>query len=237
MGKDDLRNTNYVIEFGPVPSIAVEGSDARFPVGRIYCVGRNYADHAREMGHDPDREPPFFFMKAANSVVANNSTIAYPVGTKDVHHEIEMVAAIGKGGKNIPVEKALEHVWGYGVGLDMTRRDIQGEAKKMGRPWEMGKSFDESAPITALRPASAIGHPAKGAIWLKVNGQVKQQGDLNMQIWSLPEQINYLSNLITLQPGDLIFSGTPAGVGPIKAGDKLEGHVDGVGDLVVTYKA
>jgi fumarylpyruvate hydrolase len=236
MGKDDLRNAEYVIEFGPVPSIAVEGSNARFPVGRIYCVGRNYADHAREMGHDPDREPPFFFMKAANSIVQNNSTIAYPVGTKDVHHEIEMVAAIGKGGKNIPVEKALEHVWGYGVGLDMTRRDIQGEAKKMGRPWEMGKSFDESAPITALRPASAIGHPAKGAIWLKVNGQVKQQGDLNMQIWSLPEQINYLSNLITLQPGDLIFSGTPAGVGPIKAGDKLEGHVDGVGDLVVTYK-
>ena len=237
MGKDDLRSTNYVIEFGPIPSLAVEGSDARFPVGRIYCVGRNYADHAREMGHDPDREPPFFFMKAANSVVPNNSTIAYPVGTKDVHHEIEMVAAIGKGGKNIPVDKALEHVWGYGVGLDMTRRDIQGEAKKMGRPWEMGKSFDESAPITALRPASAFGHPAKGAIWLKVNGQVKQQGDLNMQIWSLPEQINYLSNLITLQPGDLIFSGTPAGVGPIKPGDKLEGHVDGVGDLVVTYKA
>jgi len=236
MGKDDLRNTNYVIDIGPTPSLPVEGSDARFPVGRIYCVGRNYADHAREMGHDPDREPPFFFMKAANSVVQNGSTIAYPVGTKDVHHEIEMVVAIAKGGKNIPVEKALEHVWGYGVGLDMTRRDIQGEAKKMGRPWEMGKSFDESAPITALKPASATGHPAKGAIWLKVNGQVKQQGDLAMQIWTVPEQINYLSNLITLQPGDLIFSGTPAGVGPVKAGDKLEGHVDGVGDLVVTYR-
>ena len=228
---------NYVIDIGPVPSLAVEGSDARFPVGRIYCVGRNYADHAREMGHDPDREPPFFFMKAANSVVENGSTIAYPVGTKDVHHEIEMVVAIAKGGKNIPVEKALEHVWGYAVGLDMTRRDLQGEAKKAGRPWEMGKSFDESAPVSALRPASAIGHPAKGAIWLKVNGQVKQQGDLAMQIWSVPEQINYLSNLITLQPGDLIFSGTPAGVGPVKAGDKLEGHVDGVGDLVVSYRA
>ena len=159
------------------------------------------------------------------------------MGTKDVHHEIEMVVAIGKGGKNIPVDKALDHVFGYAVGLDMTRRDIQGEAKKMGRPWEMGKSFDESAPVTALKPASAIGHPAKGAIWLKVNGQVKQQGDLAMQIWTVPEQINYLSNLITLQPGDLIFSGTPAGVGPIKAGDKLEGHVDGVGDLVVTYRS
>jgi fumarylpyruvate hydrolase len=234
MAKD---NSNYVIDIGPVPSLAVEGSDARFPVGRIYCVGRNYAEHAREMGHDPDREPPFFFMKAPNSVVPSGSTIAYPVGTKDVHHEIEMVVAIAKGGKNIPVEKALEHVWGYAVGLDMTRRDIQGEAKKMGRPWEMGKSFDESAPVSALRPASAIGHPAKGAIWLKVNGQVKQQGDLAMQIWSVPEQINYLSNLITLQPGDLIFSGTPAGVGPVKPGDKLEGHVDGVGDLSVNYRA
>jgi fumarylpyruvate hydrolase len=227
---------NYVIDLA-IPSLAVEGSDARFPVGRIYCVGRNYADHAREMGHDPDREPPFFFMKAANSVVPSGATLAFPVGTKDAHHEIEMVAAIGKGGKNIPVEKALEHVWGYAVGLDMTRRDIQGEAKKMGRPWEMGKSFDESAPMSALRPASKIGHPQKGAIWLKVNGQVKQQGDLAMQIWSLPEQINYLSNLITLQPGDLIFSGTPAGVGPVKAGDKLEGHVDGVGELVVNYRA
>ena len=142
----------YVIDL-PTPSLPIEGSDARFPVGRIYCVGRNYADHAREMGHDPDREPPFFFMKAANSIVPNGSTIGYPVGTKDVHHEIEMVVAIGKGGKNIPVEKALEHVFGYGVGLDMTRRDIQGEAKKMGRPWEMGKSFDESAPVTAMKPA------------------------------------------------------------------------------------
>ena len=227
----------YVIEIAPQPSLPVAGSDARFPVGRIYCVGRNYADHAREMGHDPEREPPFFFMKAANSIVQNNSTIAYPVGTKDVHHEIEMVVAIGKGGKNIAVDKALDHVWGYGVGLDMTRRDIQGEAKKLGRPWEMGKSFDESAPVTALRPASQIGHPAKGAITLKVNGQLKQQGDLAMQIWDVSEQIAYLSNLITLQPGDLIFSGTPAGVGPIKPGDKLEGHVDGVGDLTVTYKS
>jgi len=208
----------------------------RFPVGRIYCVGRNYAEHAKEMGHDPNREPPFFFMKAANSIVQNGSEIGYPVASKDVHHEIEMVVAIARGGKNIPVEKALEHVWGYGVGLDMTRRDIQGEAKKMGRPWEMGKSFDESAPVTALKPASQIGHPAKGAIWLKVNGQVKQQGDLSQQIWSVPEQIAYLSNLITLQPGDLIFSGTPAGVGPVVAGDKLEGHVDGVGDLKVSYR-
>jgi fumarylpyruvate hydrolase len=234
--KDDLRNVKYVIDIGPLPSLPVEGTDARFPVGRIYCVGRNYAEHAREMGHDPDREPPFFFMKAANSLVPNGATIAYPAKSKDVHHEIEMVVAIGKGGKDIPVERALDHVWGYGVGLDMTRRDIQGEAKKMGRPWEMGKSFDESAPATALRPASQIGHPSKGAIWLKVNGQAKQQGDIDQMIWSVAEQIAYLSGLVTLQPGDLIFSGTPAGVGPVQPGDKLEGHVDGVGDLTVTYR-
>src|SRR3954466_1711178 len=160
----------FVIEQPTVASLGIEGESGRFPIRRVYCVGRNYADHAREMGHDPDREPPFFFMKAANSVVQSGSEIAYPVGTKDVHHEIEMVVAIAKGGKNIPVEKALEHVWGYGVGLDMTRRDIQGEAKKMGRPWEMGKSFDESAPVSTLKPASVIGHPSKGAIWLKVNG-------------------------------------------------------------------
>ena len=233
--KDDLRNAKYAIDIGPVSSLPVAGSDSRFPVGRIYCVGRNYADHAREMGHDPNREPPFFFMKPANSIVQNNTTLGFPVGTKEVHHEIELVVAIGKGGKNIPVEKALDHVWGYGVGLDMTRRDLQGEAKKMGRPWEMGKAFDESAPCTALRPATEIGHPVKGAIWVKVNGQIKQQGDLSQQIWNVQEQISHLSKLITLQPGDLIFTGTPAGVGPVNPGDKLEGHVDGVGDLVITY--
>jgi fumarylpyruvate hydrolase len=233
--KDDLRNATYAIDIGPVPSLPIAGSDSRFPVGRIYCVGRNYGDHAREMGHDPNREPPFFFMKPANSIVQNNTTLGFPVGTREVHHEIELVVAIGKGGKNIPVEKALDHVWGYGVGLDMTRRDLQGEAKKMGRPWEMGKAFDESAPCTARRPATEIGHPEKGAIWVKVNGQIKQQGDLSQQIWNVQEQISHLSNLITLQPGDLIFTGTPAGVGPVNPGDKLEGHVDGVSDLVITY--
>ncbi|MBI3370825.1 MAG: fumarylacetoacetate hydrolase family protein [Betaproteobacteria bacterium] len=233
--KDDLRNVKYVIDIGPLPSLPIAGSELRFPVGRIYCVGRNYADHAREMGHDPNREPPFFFMKPANSIVQNNSTIGFPVATKEVHHEIELVVAIGKGGKDIAVEKSLDHVWGYGVGLDMTRRDLQGAAKKAGRPWEMGKSFDESAPCTALRPATEIGHPAKGAIWVKVNGQVKQQGDLSQQIWNVQEQIAYLSRLITLQPGDLIYTGTPAGVGPVNPGDKLEGHVDGVGDLTITY--
>lgn len=236
MPTTDLLHPQYVIDIGPRPSLPVAGRAERFPVGRIYCVGRNYADHAREMGHDPDREPPFFFMKAADSIVQDNAVLAYPVGSRDVHHEIELVVAIGKGGRNISVDKALEHVWGYGIGLDMTRRDIQGEAKKMGRPWEMGKSFDESAPVSALRAASEIGHPARGAITLRVNGVLRQQGDLAMQIWNVPEQIAYLSSLITLQPGDLIFSGTPAGVGPIQPGDKLEGHIDGVGDLTVTYR-
>ena len=226
----------YVIDFGPIPALAVAGSADTFPVGRIYCVGRNYAEHAREMGHDPDREAPFFFMKPANAIVPNGATIPYPQATNDLHHEIELVVALGKGGADIPVANALDHVWGYGVGLDMTRRDLQGEAKKMGRPWEMGKGFDNSAPCTALIPASKIGHPAKGAIWLKVNGKTTQKGDLSELIWNVPETIAYLSGLVTLQPGDLIYSGTPAGVGPVKAGDTLEGHVDGIGDdLTIIY--
>ncbi len=225
----------YVIDFPGTPTLPVAESNQVFPVGRIYCVGRNYAEHAREMGHDPEREPPFFFMKPADAIVENGATIPYPRETKDLHHEIEMIVAIGKGGADIAVDKALDHVFGYGVGLDMTRRDLQTAAKKMGRPWEMGKAFDDSAPCTALKPASMIGHPATGAIWLKVNGAVKQKGDLNEMIWNVPETIAYLSKLITLRPGDVIMSGTPAGVGPVKAGDKLEGHVDGVGDLAISY--
>lgn len=226
---------DYVINFPKTPVLPVTESNKMFPVGRIYCVGRNYAEHAREMGHDPDREPPFFFMKPADAIVQNGATIPYPQATKDLHHEIELIVAIGKGGADISADKALDHVFGYGVGLDMTRRDLQGEAKKMGRPWEMGKAFDNSAPCTALKPVSIVGHPAKGAIWLKVNGVVKQKGDLADMIWNVPDTIAYLSKLITLQPGDLIMSGTPAGVGPVQRGDKLEGHVDGVGDLTVTY--
>lgn len=232
---DQLQTADFVIDLGPRPSLPIVGSAQRFPVGRIYCVGRNYADHAREMGYDPDREPPFFFMKPANAIVQNDSTLAYPVGTADCHHEIELVVAIGTGGSNITPDKALEHVWGYGVGLDMTRRDVQGQAKKMGRPWEMGKAFDESAPMTALSPAARIGHPASGSIWLKINGEVRQQGDLAMQIWNVQDQISYLSHLVTLQPGDLIMTGTPAGVGPVHKGDKLEGHVDGLGELRIGY--
>ena len=229
--------------FPPVatPGIPVhgDGAGALFPVRRIYCVGRNYVEHAIEMGHS-GREAPFFFMKPGDAVlpVAQGTVgrMHYPTLSRSLHHELELVVAIGKGGKNIPVEQSLAHVWGYGVGLDMTRRDLQAEAKKQGRPWEMGKSFDESAPVSVLRPAAQIGHPAKGAIWVKVNGQVRQTGDLAMQIWTVPEQIAYLSNLITLQPGDLIFSGTPAGVGAVKAGDKLEGHIDGVGELSFSYR-
>ena len=226
---------NYAIDFPGAPTLPVAESNQAYPVGRIYCVGRNYAEHAREMGHDPDREPPFFFMKPADAVVQNGATLPYPQMTKDLHHEIEMVVAIGKGADDIQQGKALDHVFGYGVGLDMTRRDLQGEAKKMGRPWEMGKAFDNSAPCTVLKPVAMVGHPAKGAIWLKVNGETKQKGDLAEMIWNVPEMIAYLSRLITLRPGDLIYSGTPAGVGPVKRGDRLEGHVEGVGDLKITY--
>ncbi|HXF66254.1 MAG TPA: fumarylacetoacetate hydrolase family protein [Burkholderiales bacterium] len=226
---------NYAIEFRRPPALPVAESDRLFPVGRIYCVGRNYAEHAREMGHDPQREPPFFFMKPADAIVASGATIPFPRMTRELHHEIEMVVAIGRGGADIPVERALEHVFGYGVGLDMTRRDLQAEAKKMGRPWEMGKAFDHSAPCGALKSAALIGHPARGAIWLEVNGKIVQRGDLSEMIWKVPEMISYLSRLVTLQPGDLIMSGTPAGVGPVNPGDRLEGHVEGVGEVAVSY--
>jgi fumarylpyruvate hydrolase len=221
-------STQYVIEPVALPSLAVEGDTRRFAVNRIYCVGRNYADHAREMGHDPDREPPFFFMKPASAIVTDGKHMQYPSLSNDVHHEIEMVVAIGRGGANIPADKALEHVYGYGVGLDMTRRDLQGEAKKMGRPWDTGKAFDQSAPCSALVPVVECGHPSQGSIRLMVNGEVRQEGDLNQLIWNVPDTIAYLSTLFTLQPGDLIFSGTPAGVGPIKKGDVLVGEVAGL---------
>ena len=221
-------STEFVIAEPKINSIPVEGDNRRFPVNRIYCVGRNYADHAREMGHDPDREPPFFFMKPATSIVTDGKDMQYPSLTQDLHHEIEMVIAIGIGGSNIAPADALNHVWGYGVGLDMTRRDLQGEAKKMGRPWDTGKAFDESAPCASLVPVSQCGHLAKGLINLKVNGVVKQEGDLAMMIWNVPDTIAYLSTLFALEPGDLIFSGTPAGVAAVKKGDVLEGYVAGL---------
>jgi fumarylpyruvate hydrolase len=224
-------SATYVLTPPDVPSLPIEGDSKRFAVNRIYCVGRNYADHAREMGHDPDREPPFFFMKPATAIVADGKDMAYPPLSTDVHHEVEMVVALSKGGANIPTNQALEYVWGYGVGLDMTRRDLQGQAKKMGRPWDTGKAFDQSAPCAALVPVSRCGHLARGRIYLKVNGEIKQDGDLAMMIWNVPDTIAYLSTLFTLMPGDLIFSGTPAGVAAVQRGDILEGHVDGLPSL------
>jgi fumarylpyruvate hydrolase len=223
--------TEFVFAPHPLPSLPIAGSDARFPIHRIYCVGRNYADHALEMGHDPSREAPFFFQKNADSVLQPLQDFPYPSASKDVHHEIELVVALHAGGSDIPAAHALDCVFGYGVGLDMTRRDLQGEAKKAGKPWEVGKAFEHAAPCSALHPAAKIGHPQSGAIWLKVNGAVRQQGDLNQMIWKVPEMISYLSGLFTLRAGDLIYSGTPAGVGPVVRGDRLEGGIDGVGTL------
>ena len=223
---------SFVIPAVPQVSLPVAGSADRFPVRRIYCVGRNYAEHAKEMGHDPNKEPPFFFQKNPDNVLTSGE-LPYPSQTKDLHHEIELVVALQSGGVDIPAARALEHVYGYAVGLDMTRRDLQGEAKKMGRPWEVGKAFEHSAPITAIFPASRTGHPARGAIWLKVNGVVKQSGDLSELIWNIPDTIAYLSTLFRLQAGDLIMTGTPAGVAAVHKGDVLEGHVDGIADLKV----
>ena len=222
----------YAFEPPPQPSVAVRGEAARFPVRRIYCVGRNYAAHAREMGADPTREPPFFFAKPADAVVAAGSTIPYPANTSDLHHEIELVVAIGKGGKDIAPERALDHVFGYAVGIDLTRRDRQGEMKAGGKPWEIGKYFDRSAPIGEI--VRADGPLTGGRIWLEVDGEPKQQGDLSDLIWSVAETIAILSKSWELAPGDLIFTGTPEGVGPVKPGQTLTGGVDGVGEISIT---
>jgi fumarylpyruvate hydrolase len=224
--------TKLVIPAPETVSAPIEGTDARFPVRRVYCIGRNYAAHAIEMGHDPDREPPFFFQKNPDNLDFTGE-FPYPEQTSDVHHEIELVVVLSKGGRNIPIDKALDCVWGYAVGLDMTRRDLQGEAKKMGRPWEIGKAFERSGPMGPIVPASKIGHPAAGRITLKVNGNLKQEGDLNQLIWKIPEMISYLSDYFELKAGDVIMTGTPAGVGAVVRGDVMEGHVEGVGTLTV----
>jgi len=224
----------YVFTPPAQPFVPVKGTDERFPVHRIYCVGRNYAAHAREMGKDPDREPPFFFTKPADAIVANGASISYPSRTADLHHEIELVVALGQGGKDIPVSEALQRVYGYAVGNDLTRRDLQAESKDKGRPWDTAKGFDRSAPITAITPARECGHLSKGRIWLAVNGTLRQQGDLRELIWSVPEIIAELSTLFELSAGDLIFTGTPAGVGPVKPRDRIEGGVDGLETLVTT---
>ena len=222
----------FVIDPAPQVCLPIRGSNASFPVRRIYCIGRNYADHAIEMGHDPNKEPPFFFQKNAQNV-ETSGTFPYPPQTSDVHHEMELVVALKSGGTEISLDNALEHVYGYGLGLDMTRRDLQGEAKKLGRPWEVGKSFEKSAPMSELVPASETGHLNRGRICLKVNGEIKQDGDLNQMIWKVPEMIAYLSRFYDIAGGDLIMSGTPAGVGPIQRGDKMECKIENLGTMTV----
>jgi len=216
-----------------IPSLPIRGRSDVFPVRRIYCVGRNYAEHAIEMGHDPDKEAPFFFQKNPDNLLVNDSRFPYPSLSNSVHHEIELTVALHKGGADIAIENAMECVYGYAVSLDMTRRDLQGEAKKAGRPWEVGKAFDHSAPCGELVLASDIGFLEEGAVSLSVNGVERQKGDLNQLIWKVPEIISILSGLFTLAPGDLIMTGTPAGVGPVEKGDQLEGYVQGVGSLSV----
>ncbi|RIA47324.1 fumarylacetoacetate hydrolase family protein [Dichotomicrobium thermohalophilum] len=229
----DAPGEGYVIEPPAVTALPIHDSGALFPVNRIFCIGRNYAAHAVEMGHDPDKEPPFFFLKHA-SALETSGAFPYPAKTADVHHEIEMVVALEKGGTDIPVADALAHVYGYAVGLDMTRRDLQSEAKKRGCPWDVAKSFENSAPCGPLVPASRIGHPSEGAITLDVNGERRQDGDLNQMIWKVPEMIAILSEYFTLRPGDLIMTGTPSGVGAVQRGDVMHGRVAGVGEIAVS---
>lgn len=218
-------------------AVAIAGSNKRFPVHRIYCVGQNYAAHAREMGSDPDRVPPFYFSKPADAVVQHGSRIPWPLRTADLHHEIELVVAIGKNGQNIAVEQALDHVFGYAVGIDLTRRDLQSQAKKNGKPWDTAKGFDRSAPVSAIHRVSDIGHPAAGRIWLAVNGDVRQEGNLQDLIWTVPEAIAELSTYFELQPGDLLFTGTPSGVGPLARGDRVSGGIDGIDGIELEIAA
>jgi fumarylpyruvate hydrolase len=225
--------TSFIIPPPATPSVAVANSSERFPVRRIFCVGRNYAAHARELGND-ERDPPFFFTKPGDAVVDSDSNIPYPALTKNLHHEIELVVAIGKAGFRIPRERALDHVWGYGAGIDLTRRDLQDEAKKAARPWDWSKAFDRSAPCGPIVPVGVSGHPQKGRIWLAVNGTVKQDGDLAELIWPVADVVSICSEAVELQPGDLIFTGTPAGVGALAAGDVVSGGVDGVGEIRLT---
>ncbi|MBS0124185.1 fumarylacetoacetate hydrolase family protein [Thetidibacter halocola] len=224
--------SDFVIPAPPTVTVPVAGG-GQFPVRRVYCIGRNYAAHAVEMGHDPDREPPFFFQKNPDDLNASGE-FPYPRQTSDVHHEAEVAVFLKAGGTDIPLEKALDHVYGYALCLDMTRRDLQGTAKKMGRPWEIGKAFDASAPVGPIHTVDEVGHLTEGSITLKVNGELKQEGDLNQMIWKVPEMISYLSQYYTLAPGDVILSGTPAGVGAVVKGDVMELAVEGLGAMTVT---
>lgn len=215
------------------PAVPIAASEQCFPLHRIYCVGWNYAAHVREMGLSTERDPPIFFMKPLDAVVPTGGRVPYPPRTEDLHYEIELVVAIGAAGASIHRTDALDHVWGYGVGIDMTRRDLQARAKQKGQPWETAKAFDHGAPLSPLHPVEQVGHPAGGRIWLSVNGEIRQDGDLGRQIWSVPEIIEHLSGYFTLAPGDLIYTGTPAGVSAVVPGDVLEGGVDGVDTIRV----
>ncbi len=222
---------NYAFPPVGVPTVEVAGTDARFPVHRIYCIGRNYADHVREMGADPKRDPPVFFSKPADAVVANGEAVPYPPQTANLHHEIELVIALDRGGRDIPVATALDHVFGYAVGNDLTRRDLQHAAKNAGAPWDTAKGFDHSAPLSAICRVAEVGHLKNGSIWLEVNGERRQNANLSEMIWSVPEIVAALSTYYELRPGDLIFSGTPAGVGAVKRGDSIVGGIDGLETL------
>ncbi len=224
--------TEFAIEVPPVVALPIAGTDAKFPVRRVYCIGRNYAAHAIEMGHDPDREPPFFFHNNPNNLDPCGE-FPYPPHSSDVHHEAEIAVMLKSGGTNIPVDQALDHVYGYALSLDMTRRDLQGAQKKMGRPWEIGKAFERSAPVGPIHPVAEVGHPDHGAITLRVNGEVKQAGDLNQMIWKVPEMITYLSEYFELAAGDVILSGTPSGVGPVEKGDVMELSAEGIGSMTI----
>ncbi len=228
----------YAVTPAPQPTVAVAGAATLFPVRRIYCVGRNYAGHAREMGGNPDREPPFFFMKPADAVLpsagALSGEMTYPPMTDNLQHEVELVVAIGRSGANISPEVACDHVFGYAVGLDMTRRDVQTKLREGGRPWEMGKAFDQSAPIGAIHVAAEVGHPQSGAIWLSVNGVERQRSDIARMTWSVAEVIAKLSQYVRLSPGDLIFTGTPEGVARVVQGDVLKAGIAGLSELSIT---
>jgi fumarylpyruvate hydrolase len=224
---------DYVIDAGERPALPVRGLEPRFPVRRVFCVGRNFAEHAREMGHDPDREPPFFFGKDA-AALTTAGEVPYPPATADLHHEVELVVALERGGEGIAAARARAHIFGYAIGIDLTRRDLQAEAKRLARPWYLAKSFVGAAPIGPIHPASAVGHPRRGRIRFAVNGEVRQDGDLAQMIWSIEEMIEIISRHDRLLPGDLIFTGTPSGVGPVRAGDRMRASIDGLGELEVT---